>query len=130
MAQVVGDRATGIVLEAAIAQLLAMERNFASARRAYREARHTARELGQPILVAQLALDAGEVERRRTTATALPVTSSRTSARAPVASSSGPTGLPTADEPGTRRTTSGRPARWTATSAVHAARPGSATAPS
>jgi tetratricopeptide (TPR) repeat protein len=63
-AEIGGDRATGVVLKAAIAQLRAMGKDFEVARKAYREARGTARELGQPILVAQLALDAGEVELR------------------------------------------------------------------
>jgi tetratricopeptide (TPR) repeat protein len=62
LAEVGADRATGIMLRAAIALLLAMRRDFHAARAAYREAQDTARELGQPILVAQLALDAGEVE--------------------------------------------------------------------
>jgi tetratricopeptide (TPR) repeat protein len=64
MAEIGADRATGIVLEAAIAQLLAMRMDFEAARSAYQAARNTARELGQPMLVAQLALDAGEVELR------------------------------------------------------------------
>jgi tetratricopeptide (TPR) repeat protein len=62
LAEVGADRATGIMLRAAIALHLAMRRDFDAARAAYREAQDTARELGQSILVAQLALDAGEVE--------------------------------------------------------------------
>jgi tetratricopeptide (TPR) repeat protein len=58
------DRATGIVLMAARAQLLAMRMEFDVARQLYRDARTTARELGQSVLVAQLALDAAEVELR------------------------------------------------------------------
>ncbi|HET9498423.1 MAG TPA: adenylate/guanylate cyclase domain-containing protein [Candidatus Limnocylindria bacterium] len=62
--EVTADRATGVVIQAARAQLLAMRREFETARSLYRQARETARELGQPVLVAQLALDAGEVELR------------------------------------------------------------------
>ena len=58
------DRATGIVLMAARAQLLAMRMEFDDARQLYLDARATARELGQSVLVAQLALDAAEVELR------------------------------------------------------------------
>jgi predicted ATPase/class 3 adenylate cyclase len=63
-AEVEGDRATGVVLAAATAQLLAMRLQFEEARTLYEQARNAARELGQPVLVAQLALDAGEVELR------------------------------------------------------------------
>jgi tetratricopeptide (TPR) repeat protein len=64
LGEIGGDRRTGVVLKAAIAQLRAMAQDFDGARSAYREARETAHELGQPMLVAQLALDAGEVELR------------------------------------------------------------------
>jgi class 3 adenylate cyclase/tetratricopeptide (TPR) repeat protein len=58
------DRVTGAYIRAALAQLQAMGRQFDSARMLYRQARETAHELGQPLLAAQLALDAGEVELR------------------------------------------------------------------
>jgi tetratricopeptide (TPR) repeat protein len=58
------DRATGVALMAARAQLLAMGMEFEEARSLYREAQATARELGQPVLAAQLGLGAGEVELR------------------------------------------------------------------
>ncbi|RPH36789.1 MAG: hypothetical protein EHM90_01140, partial [Chloroflexi bacterium] len=62
--EVAADRETRVVIQAARAQLLAMRRDFETARSLYRQARETARQLGQPVLVAQLALDAGEVELR------------------------------------------------------------------
>ncbi|HJT63492.1 MAG TPA: AAA family ATPase, partial [Candidatus Limnocylindria bacterium] len=58
------DRATGVVVKAATAQLEAMCGQFDSARTLYEGARATARELGQPVLAAQLALDVAEVELR------------------------------------------------------------------
>ncbi len=58
------DRATGVVVKAATAQLQAMCGQFESARELYEGARGTAHELGQPVLAAQLALDAAEVELR------------------------------------------------------------------
>jgi class 3 adenylate cyclase len=62
--EVGADRATGIVLKAAMAQLLAMGREFAEARSLVELARALAAELPQPVLVAQLALDVAEVELR------------------------------------------------------------------
>jgi hypothetical protein len=62
--EVGADRATGAIMQAATAQLQAMGRQFAAARMLYRQARETAYDLGQPMLAAQLALDAGEVELR------------------------------------------------------------------
>ncbi len=59
-----GDRATGIVLKAALAQLRAMSAEYASAQTLFEEARQTAHDLGQSILVAQLAMDGAEVELR------------------------------------------------------------------
>jgi class 3 adenylate cyclase/tetratricopeptide (TPR) repeat protein len=58
------DRATGVVVKAATAQLQAMRGEFEAARALYQGARDTARDLGQPVLAAQLALDAAEVELR------------------------------------------------------------------
>ena len=63
-AEVGADRTTGVVLAAWTAQLLAMRLQFEEARTLYEQARNTARELGQPVLAAQLAFNAGEVELR------------------------------------------------------------------
>jgi hypothetical protein len=62
--EVGSDRATGAVIAAATAQLMAMGRQYDSARELYRRAQETAHDLGQPVLAAQLALDAAEVEVR------------------------------------------------------------------
>jgi tetratricopeptide (TPR) repeat protein len=61
---VAGDRATGIVLKAALAQLRAMRAEHELAQTLFEEARQTADDLGQSILVAQLAMDGAEVELR------------------------------------------------------------------
>ena len=53
-----------VVLAAWTAQLLAMRLEFEEARTLYEHALKTARELGQPVLAAQLAFNAGEVELR------------------------------------------------------------------
>ena len=62
--EVGSDRSTSIVLSAAIAQLRSMGKEFDAARQLYRQATATARELGEPVLAALVALDAGEIERR------------------------------------------------------------------
>jgi class 3 adenylate cyclase/tetratricopeptide (TPR) repeat protein len=62
--EVGADRETGAVITAAIAQLQAMGGQFDSARVLYRKAQQTAHDLGQPVLGAQLALGAAEVEVR------------------------------------------------------------------
>jgi predicted ATPase len=61
---VAGDRATGTVLKAALAQLHAMCAEYAVAQSLFEEARQTADDMGQSILVAQLAMDGAEVEFR------------------------------------------------------------------
>jgi tetratricopeptide (TPR) repeat protein len=61
---VAGDRATGVVLKAALAQLRAMRADYDAAQSLFEEARQTAHDLGQSILVAQLAMDGAEVELR------------------------------------------------------------------
>ena len=63
-AEVGADRSTGVALKAATAQLLAMQRQFDRAQTMVEEARGTARGLGQPKLVAELALAAAEVDMR------------------------------------------------------------------
>jgi class 3 adenylate cyclase/tetratricopeptide (TPR) repeat protein len=62
--EVGADRWTGIALKAATALLLAMQRQFERAQTMVEEAREAARGLGQPMLVAQLSLQAAEVDLR------------------------------------------------------------------
>jgi class 3 adenylate cyclase/tetratricopeptide (TPR) repeat protein len=63
-AEVGPDRWTGILLKAATAQVLAMQRQFDDAQALVQEAREGARGLGQSKLVAELAFPSAEVDLR------------------------------------------------------------------